>query len=228
MTTDMTTPLDPDLDPAESSSDGAPRARTGPARSTPPASPRGSVSRLGARVGGRFGWSGRKSPRSSGRPVAGSRRSCASSTGCTRWCPGAPPAGPGQARRPGHLRRRPSGRSTRGRHIGMVFQKPNPFPAMSIGENVLSGLKFSLLVTRPIADNLVEEMLTKAGLWNKVKDRLGELGGALSGGQQQRLCIARALAVRPRVLLMDEPCSTLDPTSTDAHRAPPSRRSPTR
>ncbi len=99
------------------------------------------------------------------------------------------------------------------RHIGMVFQKPNPFPAMTIADNVLSGLKFSRAAT-PNRDDLVEEMLSKAGLWNEVKDRLGELGGALSGGQQQRLCIARALAVRPRVLLMDEPCSALDPTST--------------
>ncbi len=99
------------------------------------------------------------------------------------------------------------------RHIGMVFQKPNPFPAMSISENVLSGLRFSRITPANRGD-LIEEMLTKAGLWNEVKDRLGELGGALSGGQQQRLCIARALAVRPRVLLMDEPCSALDPTST--------------
>jgi phosphate transport system ATP-binding protein len=102
------------------------------------------------------------------------------------------------------------------RHIGMVFQKPNPFPAMTIEENVLSGLKFSR--SRPSGTEraqLVEEMLTKAGLWNEVKNRLGELGGSLSGGQQQRLCIARALAVRPRVLLMDEPCSALDPTSTN-------------
>jgi phosphate transport system ATP-binding protein len=99
------------------------------------------------------------------------------------------------------------------RHIGMVFQKPNPFPAMTIADNVLSGLRFSR-VSPANRDDLVEEMLTKAGLWNEVKDRLGELGGALSGGQQQRLCIARALAVRPRVLLMDEPCSALDPTST--------------
>ena len=99
------------------------------------------------------------------------------------------------------------------RHIGMVFQKPNPFPAMTIGDNVLSGLRFSRISPANRAD-LLEEMLTKAGLWNEVKDRLHELGGALSGGQQQRLCIARALAVRPRVLLMDEPCSALDPTST--------------
>jgi len=99
------------------------------------------------------------------------------------------------------------------RHIGMVFQKPNPFPAMTIADNVLSGLKFSRRSPSSRGE-LLEEMLTKAGLWNEVKDRLGELGGALSGGQQQRLCIARALAVRPRVLLMDEPCSALDPTST--------------
>jgi phosphate transport system ATP-binding protein len=99
------------------------------------------------------------------------------------------------------------------RHIGMVFQKPNPFPAMTIAENVLAGLRFSRVSARN-KDELVQESLTKAGLWNEVKDRLGELGGALSGGQQQRLCIARALAVKPRVLLMDEPCSALDPTST--------------
>jgi len=99
------------------------------------------------------------------------------------------------------------------RHIGMVFQKPNPFPAMTIAENVLAGLKFSR-ISAGSKDDLIQESLAKAGLWNEVKDRLGELGGALSGGQQQRLCIARSLAVKPRVLLMDEPCSALDPTST--------------
>jgi len=97
--------------------------------------------------------------------------------------------------------------------IGMVFQKPNPFPAMSIGDNVLAGLK--LTRTRPAdRDALIEECLTRAGMWDEVKDRLKEGGMSLSGGQQQRLCIARALAVRPRVLLMDEPCSALDPIST--------------
>jgi phosphate transport system ATP-binding protein len=99
--------------------------------------------------------------------------------------------------------------------IGMVFQKPNPFPAMSIYDNVVAGLKLTgVRVSRSVKDGLVEESLTRAGLWREVKDRLGQPGGALSGGQQQRLCIARALAVRPRVLLMDEPCSALDPTST--------------
>ncbi|MFJ7075844.1 phosphate ABC transporter ATP-binding protein PstB [Streptomyces sp. NPDC098781] len=101
------------------------------------------------------------------------------------------------------------------RQIGMVFQKPNPFPAMSIYDNVLAGLKLNAIkATRDGKDDLVEECLTKAGLWKEVKDRLRQPGGALSGGQQQRLCIARSLAVRPRVLLMDEPCSALDPTST--------------
>ena len=99
------------------------------------------------------------------------------------------------------------------RDIGMVFQKPNPFPAMSIADNVLSGLRFSRIKTSSRKD-LIEESLSKAGLWNEVKDRLDSLGGALSGGQQQRLCIARALAVKPKVLLMDEPCSALDPSST--------------
>ncbi|GIG66413.1 phosphate ABC transporter ATP-binding protein [Phytomonospora endophytica] len=101
------------------------------------------------------------------------------------------------------------------RHIGMVFQKPNPFPAMSIYDNVLAGLRLTgTRASRRVKDALVEETLTKAGLWREVADRLRQPGGALSGGQQQRLCIARALAVRPRVLLMDEPCSALDPTST--------------
>jgi phosphate transport system ATP-binding protein len=102
------------------------------------------------------------------------------------------------------------------REIGMVFQKPNPFPAMTIADNVLSGLRLSGLRTRGRrSDAIVEECLERAGLWNEVKNRLHAPGGALSGGQQQRLCIARALAVQPRVLLMDEPCSALDPTSTN-------------
>ena len=101
------------------------------------------------------------------------------------------------------------------RAIGMVFQKPNPFPAMSIYDNVIAGLKLTKTsVRRAERDDLVEECLTRAGLWKEVRDRLGQPGAALSGGQQQRLCIARSLAVRPRVLLMDEPCSALDPTST--------------
>jgi phosphate transport system ATP-binding protein len=99
--------------------------------------------------------------------------------------------------------------------IGMVFQKPNPFPAMSIYDNVLAGLKLTgTKVGKADKDALVEESLTRAGLWLEVRDRLKQPGSALSGGQQQRLCIARSLAVRPRVLLMDEPCSALDPTST--------------
>ena len=97
--------------------------------------------------------------------------------------------------------------------IGMVFQKPNPFPAMTIEENVAAGLKLAKLKVANRTD-LVEECLTRAGLWKEVKDRLGAKGGSLSGGQQQRLCIARALAVNPEVLLMDEPCSALDPGST--------------
>ncbi|MFF3510085.1 phosphate ABC transporter ATP-binding protein PstB [Streptomyces sp. NPDC004129] len=101
------------------------------------------------------------------------------------------------------------------RRIGMVFQKPNPFPAMSIYDNVVAGLRLTgTRVGRRTKDELVEESLTRAGLWKEVRDRLRQPGGALSGGQQQRLCIARALAVRPQVLLMDEPCSALDPTST--------------
>ena len=99
------------------------------------------------------------------------------------------------------------------KRIGMVFQKPNPFPAMSIRDNVLSGLKLARIRCEE-PDLLVEQSLTRAGLWREVKDRLADAGGALSGGQQQRLCIARSLAVGPNVLLMDEPCSALDPTST--------------
>ncbi|CAB4688212.1 unannotated protein [freshwater metagenome] len=97
--------------------------------------------------------------------------------------------------------------------VGMVFQKPNPFPSMTIAENVLAGLKLAQLRTSHKED-LLEECLQRAGLWNEVKDRLSAHGGSLSGGQQQRLCIARALAVKPEVLLMDEPCSALDPGST--------------
>jgi phosphate transport system ATP-binding protein len=97
--------------------------------------------------------------------------------------------------------------------IGMVFQKPNPFPAMTIRENVLAGLKLARIKCSD-KDTLVEQSLARAGLWREVKDRLHSPGGALSGGQQQRLCIARSLAVHPNVLLMDEPCSALDPTST--------------
>jgi len=101
------------------------------------------------------------------------------------------------------------------RRVGMVFQKPNPFPAMSIADNVTSGLKLTgTKVSRSDRNDLVERCLTRAGLWTEVKDRLSEPGQALSGGQQQRLCIARSLAVDPDVLLMDEPCSALDPTST--------------
>jgi len=101
------------------------------------------------------------------------------------------------------------------RQIGMVFQKPNPFPAMTVYDNVLAGLRLTgTKVDNGAKDTVVEECLTKAGLWLEVQNRLRQPGGALSGGQQQRLCIARSLAVRPRVLLMDEPCSALDPTST--------------
>jgi phosphate transport system ATP-binding protein len=101
------------------------------------------------------------------------------------------------------------------RQIGMVFQKPNPFPTMSVYDNVLAGLKLTgTRADQDAKDELVVACLQKAGLWNEVESRLRRPGGALSGGQQQRLCIARALAIRPRVLLMDEPCSALDPTST--------------
>ncbi len=101
------------------------------------------------------------------------------------------------------------------RQIGMVFQRPNPFPTMSIKENVLAGVRLNnKRIARPAADALVEKSLRAANLWNEVKDRLQKPGSGLSGGQQQRLCIARAIAVSPDVILMDEPCSALDPIST--------------
>ena len=101
------------------------------------------------------------------------------------------------------------------RAIGMVFQKPNPFPAMSIYDNVVAGLKLTgKRAGRAEKDSLVEECLAKAGLWREVADRLKQPGGSLSGGQQQRLCIARAIAVEPEVVLLDEPCSALDPIAT--------------
>jgi len=99
------------------------------------------------------------------------------------------------------------------RAVGMVFQKPNPFPTMSIFDNVASGLRFTG-TARGEVDDRVRKALSEAGLWEEVKDRLGKPGLGLSGGQQQRLCIARALAVDPEVLLMDEPCSALDPVAT--------------
>lgn len=99
--------------------------------------------------------------------------------------------------------------------VGMVFQRPNPFPTMSIADNVLAGAKLnSKKMKKSVADDLVESSLRGANLWNEVKDRLDRPGSSLSGGQQQRLCIARAIAVKPEVLLMDEPCSALDPIST--------------
>ncbi|MBX3088857.1 MAG: phosphate ABC transporter ATP-binding protein [Cryobacterium sp.] len=101
------------------------------------------------------------------------------------------------------------------RQVGMVFQRPNPFPTMSIRDNVLAGVKLNnRRISRSDADELVERALRGANLWNEVKDRLALPGSGLSGGQQQRLCIARAIAVQPDVLLMDEPCSALDPIST--------------
>jgi phosphate transport system ATP-binding protein len=103
------------------------------------------------------------------------------------------------------------------RRIGMVFQRPNPFPTMSIYENVLAGSRLNAKrLPKDQADTIVERSLRGANLWNEVKDRLGKPGMGLSGGQQQRLCIARAIAVEPEVLLMDEPCSALDPISTAA------------
>lgn len=100
------------------------------------------------------------------------------------------------------------------RIVGMVFQRPNPFPTMSIRDNVLAGLKLQGMHKKRSLDELAERSLRGASLWNEVKDRLDAPGGGLSGGQQQRLCIARAIAVSPSVLLMDEPCSALDPIST--------------
>ena len=99
--------------------------------------------------------------------------------------------------------------------IGMVFQRPNPFPTMSIKDNVLAGVKLNgKKISKSDADALVEKSLRGANLWNEVKDRLDKPGSGLSGGQQQRLCIARTIAVKPDVILMDEPCSALDPIST--------------
>ncbi len=107
------------------------------------------------------------------------------------------------------------------RDVGMVFQRPNPFPTMSIRENVLAGVKLNnRKISKSDADDLVEWALRGANLWNEVKDRLDNPGIGLSGGQQQRLCIARAVAVHPQVLLMDEPCSALDPISTLAVEDP--------
>jgi phosphate transport system ATP-binding protein len=101
------------------------------------------------------------------------------------------------------------------RTVGMVFQRPNPFPTMSIRDNVLAGVKLNnRKISKSDAEELVESSLRGANLWNEVKDRLDRPGSGLSGGQQQRLCIARAIAVKPQVVLMDEPCSALDPIST--------------
>ena len=101
------------------------------------------------------------------------------------------------------------------RQVGMVFQRPNPFPTMSIKDNVLAGVKLNnSRISKTDADELVERSLKGANLWKEVRDRLDKPGSGLSGGQQQRLCIARAIAVSPEVILMDEPCSALDPIST--------------
>ncbi|KAB1161524.1 phosphate ABC transporter ATP-binding protein PstB [Micromonospora sp. DSM 115977] len=100
------------------------------------------------------------------------------------------------------------------RMIGMVFQRPNPFPTMSIFENVVAGLRLNGVRRKSILEEAAEKALRSANLWDEVKDRLGKPGAGLSGGQQQRLCIARTIAVEPQVVLMDEPCSALDPIST--------------
>lgn len=100
------------------------------------------------------------------------------------------------------------------RSIGMVFQKPNPFPAMSIYDNVVIGLRLQGIRKKQVLDEVVENCLKKAALWDEVKDKLDEMGTSLSGGQQQRLCIARTIAVNPPIVLMDEPTSALDPIAT--------------
>jgi len=100
------------------------------------------------------------------------------------------------------------------RRIGMVFQKPNPFPTMSVFDNVVAGLRLGGMRERAVLHEAAERALRQAALWDEVKDNLSKSGVSLSGGQQQRLCIARALAVEPEVLLMDEPCSALDPIAT--------------
>src|SRR5262249_45085710 len=100
------------------------------------------------------------------------------------------------------------------RYVGMVFQKPNPFPSMSIYDNVVAGLKLTKAPSRAVQDEIVQHCLQQAALWDEVKDKLRASGVSLSGGQQQRLCIARALAMQPRILLMDEPASALDPIAT--------------
>jgi phosphate transport system ATP-binding protein len=100
------------------------------------------------------------------------------------------------------------------RKVGMVFQKPNPFPTMSVFDNVVAGLRLGGVRERSVLEEAAEQALRQAALWDEVKDQLGKSGVSLSGGQQQRVCIARALAVEPEVLLMDEPCSALDPIAT--------------
>lgn len=100
------------------------------------------------------------------------------------------------------------------RRIGMIFQKPNPFPMMSIYDNVAAGLRLNGMNNKSKLDEIVEKSIRMADLWDEVRDDLKESGASLSGGQQQRLCIARALAVKPEIILMDEPCSALDPIAT--------------